>query len=66
MFRQAQVTAYDCLDQVHIVIRLQEAPDDTSVLPEWETVCVTRIQSTGEEERREWLRDALIAALERL
>lgn len=66
MFRQLRVTAYDVLDQVAIVVQLQETEEATGDGSRWATVVQTRIQSTGEADRTEWARDALIAAVEAL
>jgi hypothetical protein len=66
MFRQLAVTAYDCLDRVDIIIRLYEIEGSEDAPDRWTTVAQTSIDSTGEEDRTEWARDALIAAVEAL
>lgn len=59
-----RMNAYDVLDRVQIVIRIREQEDILDVAREWETVVALAFQGTGETNRREWLQDALVAALE--
>lgn len=63
---EARLTAYDVLDQVQIVVRITGHEDRTDAQEEWETLVSTRIRGEGETRGREWLQDALIAALEAL
>lgn len=61
-----KVSAYDVMDQVQVVVRVVCQEDWEEGVPEWETLVVTRIPGTGTADRREWVQDALIAALEAL
>jgi hypothetical protein len=54
------------MDQVQVVVRITGHEDRTDVQEEWETLVSTRIQGEGETRGRQWLQDALIAALEAL
>lgn len=63
---EARLTAYDVLDKVQVVVRLTGHTDRENPEEEWETVVSTRIQGEGETRGREWLQDALVAALEAL
>ncbi len=58
--------AYDVLDQVHVAISFREQNDALDHHATWDALVVTTIQGTGETDRREWVQDALIAALEAL
>lgn len=63
-YYMASVNAYDALEEVHINVTVRQAGDShespvTSVLH-----LRTVVQSVGEPEPREWLRDALVALLE--
>lgn len=66
MFRQVWIYAYDAMDQVQVVVRFQETAEPNTHSAVWDTVLHTSIQSVGEPDSREWMRDALVAALERL
>lgn len=63
---EATITAYDVMDQVMVAYTLRERPDN----PEAPTLIVLRGVSTvrgeGQSDPREWLSDALVAALETL
>ena len=58
--------AYDVMDQVHVAISIRETPDSSEETPEWTALVRTTFQGTGETDRRTWVQDALVAALERL
>lgn len=60
------VHAYDCLDQVHIAVSIRESDESGTTLMPWTALASTTIQGSGETDRRAWVQDALIAALERL
>lgn len=66
MQRQLRVTAYDCLDQVAIVVQLQETENADGTGTMWSTIVQDRIPSTGEPDRIEWARDIVIAIVEAL
>lgn len=59
-----RMNAYDVMDRVQIVVRVREQEDILDVAREWETVVALAFQGTGVSDRREWLQDALVAALE--
>lgn len=61
-----RVHAYDVMDRVHVGISVKETTPDDDPFGGWETLVQTTIQGTGETDRRAWVQDALIAALERL
>jgi hypothetical protein len=63
---EARMNVYDVMDRIQVVVRLREQEDVLDVAREWETVLAFTFQGTGETDRREWLQDALIAALESL
>jgi len=58
--------AYDVLDEIQITVRVAQVDDYDLDSTTWEPLVRTRIQSTGEQDIREWARDALVAALEAL
>ncbi len=61
-----RMNAYDVMDQVQIVVRVAETSDFPEASQEWETLVVARVQGAGVTDRREWVQDALVAALEAL
>lgn len=61
-----RLVAYDFLDQVHVAISFRDSADDSLPDRSWDPVLVTDIQGCGETDRRAWVQDALIAALEAL
>lgn len=63
---EMRLSAYDCMDQVVISIRVWEVPDAEDIPTSWESLASTTIQGTGETDRRAWVSDALVAALEAL
>ena len=60
----ATVHAYDVMDSVHIIVSLRSTTEDRAECIEPVLHLATTIQGTGEVDEREWLRDALVAALE--
>lgn len=64
MWRTVTLTAYDALDTVQVVTQVRGqsgVPEEPmTLLLQWST----SIPSTGEDDDREWVRDALLAALE--
>lgn len=62
---EARVIAYDVLDQIHVSMSVQRSNAPTT---DSETIfhLVTDFPGTGEDSPPEWLKDVLIAALERL
>lgn len=66
MYCTATVNAYDALDKVMIAVVLrQKELGPTGASSTVETLA-TEIDSTGETDPREWLRDALVGLLEAL
>ncbi len=63
---EARVVIYDVMDQVQIGVRITGIQECAEAGEEWITLVATRIQGTGETDGREWLRDALVAAIEAL
>lgn len=66
MYRTLTIHAFDLMDTVHITTRLKTYPElgpgaDSTVLER-----ITSVQSVGEPEDHEWLRDCLVALLEDL
>jgi hypothetical protein len=63
---EARVTAYDVMDQVAIILVVRESTGFPAHGDEVVYHKVTTVAGTGESDAREWLKDALIAALETL
>jgi len=63
---EARITAYDMLDQICVAIVLVALYDDPLSTPEVVLKRVSSLQGSGESEPTEWIRDALVAALETL
>lgn len=62
---ELRLTAYDCLDQIQVVLTVHTTAPDA---PE-PVVCLRRVvtcQGTGIDLPHEWARDALISAVETL
>lgn len=66
MFRQVWVYAYDQLDVVQVVVRFQQTEDPTTHSAIWVTVAQTAFRGTGEPDDNQWIKDALVAAIEKL
>lgn len=66
MYRTATVAAYDVMDTVFVTAKVQVYEPDGEGFERRELACATSVPSTGEEEDRDWLRDALIALAETL
>lgn len=62
---QASVMTFDCLDQVHVAVQVREMTEHGEANPTVLQVTTT-VQGTGETDPRDWIRDALVAALEAL
>ena len=63
---QLEVKAFDVLDQIHVSIVSREIPEDPSEGMGPISVWQTAVQAPEDGDRRAWLQDALIAALEAL
>ncbi len=61
-----RMNAYDFMDRVQIVVRIRQQEDLLDTAREWETLLAFSIQGEGVTDRREWVQDALVAALEHL
>lgn len=64
MWYSATVHAYDVLGRVQIVVRVFGDGGDGEEQMVEQLSCATTIDGVGEPEAREWLRDALVAAIE--
>jgi len=65
MYRNARVYVADLLDQVHVEATVFTA-DWRAQAPATVQTFTATVQSTGEPEDADWLRDALIALIETL
>jgi len=63
---EVRLLAYDVMDKVHIAVTIREMDHSLDHEAEWEALVSTSIQGIGETDRRAWVQDALVAALERL
>lgn len=63
---EMRVTAYDMLDQVHVVVAVYGPDMPGSITTEQVVQSSTTVQGTGESDPLQWARDALVAALEML
>lgn len=63
---EARVHAYDVMDQVVISVRLWDQEDLVGHHATTTLSAVTTIAGEGQDDPTEWLRDALIGALEAL
>lgn len=66
MYHIASVTAYDALDQVVVAGRIQTFREDFSGSLASEQSFRCQFDSTGEDDAKVWLRDALVALAETL
>lgn len=64
MYRTATAAAYDVMDSVFVTVKVQTYEPDGEGYEKTESAWVTTVPSTGEDDDREWLRDALVALLE--
>lgn len=63
---EARITAYDMLDSICVAVVLYDTDPEPGVDPALELQTASIVRGTGESDPREWLRDALITALETL
>ena len=63
---ELRLLAYDVMDRVHVGVTLRDMENSTDHEAEWIPLVSTSIQGVGETDRRAWVQDALVAALERL
>lgn len=63
---EAGITAYDFMDQVRVSVRVWSDEKDSEGKPKTEVQYLAEYQGEGVSDPREWLRDALVAALEAL
>lgn len=66
MWFSASVFAYDCLGQVQVNLRVYGDGGTGEGQNRELFSCATTVSGSGEDNPREWLRDALVAALEAL
>jgi hypothetical protein len=62
----ATVHAYDVLERVQITVSVREQPDSREERIGTVLTIATTVPGVGEDSPREWLRDVLVAALERV
>lgn len=60
------VTAYDVMDQVHVVVRATSQEEMLSDDHSWALLVGESFPGTGEPDQRKWVRDALMYAAEAL
>lgn len=63
---EARLTAFDMLDQVHIVLGVFQSDGLSEVPHTLVAQRVLTVRGTGESDPFQWARDALVAALEDL
>lgn len=63
---ELRLTAFDMLDQVHVVLTLVDSGSDYPVTYTTVLSRATTVRGEGESDPSRWARDALIAALETL
>lgn len=61
-----QLEAYEICGQIAVVIKSREIPENLGEEMGPISVVSTTVQGPGETDRRAWLQDALVAALEAL
>lgn len=61
-----RMNAYDFLDRVQVTVSVREMDTALDHSAPWIPLVVTAIQGSGVTDRREWVQDALVAALEAL
>lgn len=61
-----RMNAYDFLDRVQVTVSVREMDTALDHGAPWIPLVVTAVQGSGITDRREWVQDALIAALESL
>lgn len=61
-----RMNAYDFLDRVQVTVSVRDMGTSLDHSAPWIPLVVTAVQGTGETDRRSWVQDALIAALEAL
>lgn len=63
---EVRLLAYDVMDRIHIGVTLRDMETPLDHDAEWTPLVSTSIQGCGETDRRAWVQDALVAALEQL
>ena len=66
MWYVATVNAYDALDRVVVAAVLRSTAGGVGDPVEDVLQCVTTVEGVGEDDPRQWLRDALVGLLEAL
>lgn len=66
MWYVATVNAYDALDKVVVAAVLRQTTGEVGDTMHDVVQCVTTIDGVGEDDPRQWLRDALVGLLEAL
>lgn len=60
------MSAYDVMDYVHVALTLFSQQDVAEGIGSALVHVTTTVEGTGESDPHEWIRDALVAALEAL
>jgi len=63
---ELRMTAFDCMDQVHVHLSVTATNDDVLATRTLALTSTTTVQGEGESVPSLWARDALVAALESL
>lgn len=63
---ELRLTAFDMLDNIHIVLTLEDSGFDYPISRTVALQTVTTVRGTGESDPSAWAKDALVAALETL
>lgn len=66
MYRTAYLSAYDVLDEVWVHAQISTREFDGDGIATRTSTASVQVKSTGEDNDRAWLRDALIALAETL
>lgn len=66
MMRRISLHAYDCLESIHVTLRLSRDDDAAADEDTFQNAWVADAPSVGREDDISWIRDALTALLERL
>ena len=63
---ELRASAYDVMDMVHVAVVIRGSIEGAEEGVEWYPLAATSVAGTGEDDAREWARDALVALLEAL
>lgn len=66
MYYTATINAYDALGKILVGVVIREKPSPGEDAPAKAETLQIEVDGTGETDPRQWLRDVLVAALERV